>query len=127
MERPAFEGSGRGTFALLRIASLGKQMATQRPIANEIALLAACDTACESLTECDWLEAFRGHPRIGETGAPAQTSTRSASWSRQEQRSARTENDETQIAVAEGNRAYEQRFRRTFIIVPTENQLRNPG
>jgi hypothetical protein len=25
MERPAFEGSGRGTFGLLRIESLGKQ------------------------------------------------------------------------------------------------------
>ncbi len=95
------------------------KMATQRPIANEIALLAACDTACESLTECDWLEAFRGHPRIGETSAPAPTSARSASWSRQEQRSARTENDDLQIAMAEGNRAYEQRFRRSFIICAT--------
>ena len=96
-----------------------EKMAAQRPIADEIALLAACDTACDSLAECDWLEAFRGHPRIGETSAPAATSARSASWSRHEQRSARTENGAVQIAMAEGNRAYEQRFRRTFIICAT--------
>jgi 2-oxo-4-hydroxy-4-carboxy-5-ureidoimidazoline decarboxylase len=95
------------------------KMAAQRPIADEIALLAACDMACESLAESDWLEAFRSHPRIGETNAPTPTSARSASWSKEEQRSAQTETDDVKIALAEGNRAYEQRFRRTFIICAT--------
>ncbi len=92
------------------------KMAAQRPIADETALLAACDAACESLAESDWLEAFRSHPRIGETSVPAATSLRSAAWSCEEQRGVQSESGDTKMTVANGNRAYEERFRRTFII-----------
>ena len=42
-------------------------MMTRRPISDETALLAACDEIWWSLPESDWLEAFRSHPRIGES------------------------------------------------------------
>jgi 2-oxo-4-hydroxy-4-carboxy-5-ureidoimidazoline decarboxylase len=96
-----------------------EKMAAQRPIADEIALLAACDTACESLAESDWLEAFRSHPRIGERSASATTSARSEAWSREEQRSVETKNDNMKMMITEGNRTYEERFGRTFIICAT--------
>jgi 2-oxo-4-hydroxy-4-carboxy-5-ureidoimidazoline decarboxylase len=96
-----------------------EKMAAQRPIADEIALLATCDTACESLAESDWLEAFRSHPRIGERGASAPTSARSAAWSGEEQRNVEIESDDVKMKMAEGNRAYEERFGRTFIICAT--------
>jgi 2-oxo-4-hydroxy-4-carboxy-5-ureidoimidazoline decarboxylase len=95
------------------------KMAAQRPIADEAALLAACDLACESLVESDWLEAFRSHPRIGERHASAPTSARSATWSGEEQRNVETESNDVKMKMAEGNRAYEQRFGRTFIICAT--------
>jgi 2-oxo-4-hydroxy-4-carboxy-5-ureidoimidazoline decarboxylase len=96
-----------------------KKMAAQRPIADEIALLAACDTACESLAVPDWVEAFRSHPRIGERSAPAPTSAQSATWSGEEQRNVEIESDDVKMKMAEGNRAYEERFGRTFIICAT--------
>jgi 2-oxo-4-hydroxy-4-carboxy-5-ureidoimidazoline decarboxylase len=92
------------------------KMVAQRPIADEIALLGACDVACKSLTESDWLEAFRSHPRIGETIPPVETSERSATWSRDEQLQLAGENGEIKMTIANGNRAYEERFGRTFII-----------
>jgi 2-oxo-4-hydroxy-4-carboxy-5-ureidoimidazoline decarboxylase len=96
-----------------------EKMATQRPIVDEIALLAACDKACESLAESDWLEAFRSHPRIGERSALAPTPARSAAWSGEEQRKVELESDDVKRKMAEGNRTYEERFGRTFIICAT--------
>ena len=96
-----------------------KKMAAQRPIADEIALLAACDTACESLAVPDWVEAFRSHPRIGERSAPAPTSAQSATWSGEEQRNVEIASDDVKMKMAEGNRTYEERFGRTFIICAT--------
>ena len=95
------------------------KMAAHRPIINATALLDACDLACKSLTESDWFEAFRSHPRIGETSADPSASPRSAAWSREEQRTVESENENIKMAIAEGNRAYEQRFHRIFIICAT--------
>ena len=95
------------------------KMAAQRPIADEAALLAACDLACASLVESDWLEAFRSHPRIGERHATVPTSARSATWSGEEQRNVETESGDVKLKMAESNRAYEERFGRTFIICAT--------
>lgn len=95
-----------------------ERMTAQRPIAGEIALLAACDLACRNLVESDWLEAFRSHPRIGES-ISASNSARSAAWSREEQRSVESKNDDMKMMMTEGNRTYEERFGRTFIICAT--------
>ena len=94
-------------------------MAAQRPISDEAVLTAACDLACRSLVESDWLEAFRSHPRIGDKSAPAPTSMQSATWSGEEQRSLAIESDDVKMKMVEGNRTYEERFGRTFIICAT--------
>jgi 2-oxo-4-hydroxy-4-carboxy-5-ureidoimidazoline decarboxylase len=96
-----------------------RKMASQRPILDEAALLAACDQAWNSLAESDWLEAFRSHPRIGESRSPASASARSAAWSGEEQRKVGTSTEDIKVALADGNRAYEQRFNRIFIICAT--------
>ncbi|MGH9411516.1 MAG: allantoicase, partial [Vicinamibacterales bacterium] len=41
----------------------------QRPFASTDALLRAADSASETLADADWREAFRHHPRIGESRA----------------------------------------------------------
>jgi 2-oxo-4-hydroxy-4-carboxy-5-ureidoimidazoline decarboxylase len=91
-------------------------MAARRPIPNEAALLATSDEVWTSLSESDWMEAFRSHPRIGESHTPASSSARAAAWSREEQRRAGTANEDVKVALAEGNGAYEQRFHRIFIV-----------
>jgi len=60
-------------------------MTNRRPISDETALLAASDEIWWSLSEADWLEAFRSHPRIGESRAHSGP-VRSAKWSTEEQR-----------------------------------------
>jgi len=94
-------------------------MVARRPLLNEAALLAASDGVWQSLTEPDWLEAFRSHPRIGESGSPEAVSPQSAAWSEQEQRNVADANGALRIALAEGNRAYERRFDRIFIVCAT--------
>ena len=91
-------------------------VAARRPIHDEAALLVACDEVWKELPESDWMEAFRSHPRIGESHGPSSTLPQSASWSKTEQQGVSTADDEVKLALAEGNRAYEQRFKHIFIV-----------
>jgi OHCU decarboxylase len=93
-------------------------MAARRPITNESALLSASDEICAELPDEEWLEAFRSHPRIGDQKAEHPTLKQSASWSAEEQSSAASDAD-VKSALAEGNREYEQRFGRIFIVCAT--------
>jgi OHCU decarboxylase len=96
--------------------SWARQLAALRPIEDEDSLLAASDKIWRSLTEADWMEAFARHPRIGQSVAPATASARSAQWSSQEQQKVGAAGIDMIAALAEGNRAYEQRFNRIFIV-----------
>ena len=91
-------------------------MASSRPVEDLATLLATSDRIWRDLSPTDWLEAFQSHPRIGETRAPGESSARSQDWSVQEQRHAEESNDSLKQALAQGNREYEQRFHRIFII-----------
>jgi 2-oxo-4-hydroxy-4-carboxy-5-ureidoimidazoline decarboxylase len=82
-------------------------------------LLATSDRIWRDLSAADWLEAFQSHPRIGETRAARESSTRSRDWSSQEQSGAAASSDSLKQALADANREYEQRFHRTFIICAT--------
>lgn len=93
-----------------------RAMATRRPIRTEVDLLAASDAAWKGLPVSDWLEAFQTHPRIGDAKAPSAATSQSAAWSRNEQQKVETVDDAVKAALAEGNRAYEQRFGRIFIV-----------
>jgi|SRR5215469_1723483 len=94
------------------------QMAARRPIRNEATLLAACDEVWRNLPEPDWVEAFGSHPRIGESRAAA-ASAPSASWSGEEQEKVIASGEDIKLALAEGNRVYERRFNRIFIVCAT--------
>ena len=91
-------------------------VAARRPIHDEAALLITCDEVWKELPESDWMEAFRSHPRIGESRASASALAQSVSWSKTEQQRVSAADDEVKRALAEGNRAYEQRFKRIFIV-----------
>jgi 2-oxo-4-hydroxy-4-carboxy-5-ureidoimidazoline decarboxylase len=108
-------------------------MVARRPFADELTLLVASDEVWQSLAGADWLEAFSGHPRIGESALvrlrPEQrpverndwrrAEAQSAAWSEQEQRNVAIADGKAKIALAEGNREYERRFNRTFIVCAT--------
>jgi len=94
-------------------------MVARRPLPDEVALETASDDIWRGLAESDWLEAFRSHPRIGESRAQKAASLQSAAWSEQEQRSVADASDSVKIALAEANRDYERRFNRIFIVCAT--------
>jgi len=94
------------------------ELAARRPFPGEEALLAASDDIWKGLSESDWLEAFESHPRIGESRSEANTG-RSEAWSKEEQQKAGAATEDIKLALAEGNRMYEQKFHRTFIVCAT--------
>ena len=91
------------------------EMAARRPFKDEAALTAASDETWRNLNEADWIEAFSNHPRIGESKRQGGTQSSDA-WSRQEQEKVTETGNAAKIALAEGNRAYEEKFGRIFIV-----------
>ena len=65
------------------------------------------------------MEAFRSHPRIGESQASQSPSAQSAAWSTLEQQNVGAAGDAVKIALAEANREYERRFSHIFIVCAT--------
>jgi len=94
-------------------------LAARRPLADEATLVGASDAVWNSLSAADWMEAFAKHPRIGQRKAPAEASAKSAAWSEQEQKGVAAADESLQAALAAGNRAYEEKFGRVFIVCGT--------
>jgi len=88
-----------------------RAVAAGRPYGSTDALLAAADTALAALDEPGLDEALAGHPRIGERSASA-ASTR-------EQAGVLRSDEAVLTALAEGNRAYEERFGHVYLVCAT--------
>jgi len=96
-----------------------EKLASLRPFADVTALLAASDNIWRSLSPQDWLEAFRNHPRIGESVSGAAASGQSAAWSQHEQSNLAVAGQNVKSALAQANHAYEQKFGHIFIVCAT--------
>jgi allantoicase len=105
------------------------RMFVARPFDSWKSMVEAAKEIWSRLDNDQWLEAFAAHPRIGE---------RKAGWSLQEQSGTRSASEETMHAIAEGNRAYEEKFGFVFLICATgrsaeemrenlEQRLKNDG
>jgi 2-oxo-4-hydroxy-4-carboxy-5-ureidoimidazoline decarboxylase len=94
-------------------------MASKRPLRDHGALLDVSDEIWHGLGEADWLEAFQSHPRIGESHAEKTVQAQSSAWSSQEQQIAATVGEAVKTALKWGNREYEQKFGRIFIVCAT--------
>jgi 2-oxo-4-hydroxy-4-carboxy-5-ureidoimidazoline decarboxylase len=78
--------------------------------ARAVATGELADHAMDQLTDEEWLEAMRAHPRIGERGGDAPRS------SEREQSRAMQASPATLAALAAENRRYEERFGHVFLI-----------
>ena len=94
-------------------------MTAARPFASPHDFAAKADEIWWSLSEEDWLEAFRAHPKIGEKKAATAQTEQAQNWSAQEQSGVVTAAVETITELAERNRQYEQRFGFIFIVCAT--------
>ena len=94
-------------------------LAESRPMEDAEALLTRSEYIWQHLSPADWDEAFATHPRIGASDAPEAATALSGHWSRQEQSSVRWSSKELLQRLAQGNKEYEQRFGRTYIVCAT--------
>ena len=96
----------------LAVPRWAEDVLSRRPYADTAALLDAAALHAATLTDEELDEALAGHPRIGERAGAGHD----ADFSGREQSGV----DATDAAVAErladGNRAYEEKFGRVFII-----------
>ena len=95
------------------------EVSERRPFRNLQELLETADRVWSDLGREDWLEAFRSHPKIGEQKAARETGAQAQGWSQEEQQGARGAGPDVLAALAEANRAYEQRFGFIFIVCAT--------
>jgi 2-oxo-4-hydroxy-4-carboxy-5-ureidoimidazoline decarboxylase len=91
-------------------------LASRRPLTSGDALLNNASNIWLALPALDWMEAFNSHPRIGERHAQSTATEASLKSSAQEQSVAISADAAAKFALADGNRRYEQRFGRIFII-----------
>jgi OHCU decarboxylase len=91
-------------------------MTQARPFEALNDVLAEADRIWWSLSEADWLEAFRAHPKIGEKKATTAQSAEAQKWSAQEQSGVAQASASTISELAERNREYEDRFGFIFIV-----------
>jgi 2-oxo-4-hydroxy-4-carboxy-5-ureidoimidazoline decarboxylase len=87
-----------------------------RPYLRVEDLVTAAGAALAALPWTEIARALDAHPRIG---ARAAGDRRDAAWSRQEQAGVDRGDDRTLAALAEVNRAYEERFDRVLLIFAT--------
>jgi len=87
----------------------------KRPYGEVAALTAIADQLLRELDDAEADQALAAHPRIGDR--PSGTGTEAA-WSRKEQ-SGVGDDPDVRSALADGNREYEQRFGRVFLICAT--------
>ncbi|MGH3355683.1 MAG: 2-oxo-4-hydroxy-4-carboxy-5-ureidoimidazoline decarboxylase [Nocardioidaceae bacterium] len=88
-----------------------ESVAAGRPYPSRQAMYAAAESALADLDDVDVEQALAGHPRIGERAPGAE-----GAWSRQEQRGVDSASEATLTAIAEGNRAYEERFGHVYLV-----------
>jgi OHCU decarboxylase len=90
-----------------------------RPFWDVGQLLNIAGRVWRELDDDDRLEAFRAHPKIGESKAAAETGEEARRWAEGEQSGARDAAAETLDALTEANREYEGRFGFIFIVCAT--------
>lgn len=94
-------------------------MVARRPFGSVARVLAAADEAWRSTGKDDLYEAFSHHPRIGERRAAAVQSARAGNWSLGEQAGIESASASVDAALAEANRAYEERFGHIYLVCAT--------
>jgi allantoicase len=100
-------------------ARWAEDVAALRPFWDVGQLLIIGGRIWRELGREDWLEAFRAHPKIGETKPAEAAGEEARRWSEGEQARAREASEETIAALAGVNREYEEKFGFIFIVCAT--------
>lgn len=99
--------------------SWATQLAEQRPFANLDALLTMSDSLWQTMNEADLLEAFDGHPQIGDVSTLKEKYRNTQASASHEQSKVNEASDEVLHALAKGNKDYLDKFGFIFIVFAT--------
>jgi 2-oxo-4-hydroxy-4-carboxy-5-ureidoimidazoline decarboxylase len=92
-------------------------MGQARPFVSHTHLIGVAEDIWWHLGDGDWLEAFTHHPQIGADIEELRARfAATATWSEGEQAGMSDADDEALTALAEGNRAYLERYGHIFIV-----------
>ena len=93
-----------------------ERMTGSRPFANADSLRKSADKHWKGLDEGDYLQAFDGHPKIGNVSSLKAKYAKTKSLAAGEQSSVNTASDEIIDRLAAGNTNYENKFGFIFIV-----------
>jgi 2-oxo-4-hydroxy-4-carboxy-5-ureidoimidazoline decarboxylase len=102
----------RRLLTCLNVPRWAAEVAGGRRYANYAALAAQAEASAARLSDDELSAALDGHPRIGERAGAGQD----AEFSAREQAQVDRDDAAVMAALADGNREYEQRFGRVFLI-----------
>lgn len=91
-------------------------MVNSRPFASQEAARNAADTIWRNLSDADFLEAFEGHPKIGDVDSLAAKYGASQDLAASEQSGMATAERDVIERLAAGNQRYEERYGFIFIV-----------
>lgn len=96
-----------------------ERMLAGRPYPTDAAVLEHSAATWRSLDRDDWLEAFAGHPRIGDVSSLRAKYQTTSTWAGNEQSGVDHAAEEVLQELAVKNQAYEDRFGYLFIVCAT--------
>lgn len=96
-----------------------KTLAAKFPFENEMILQQTADEIWAQCQEADYLEAFAGHPKIGDVNSLAEKFKATKKWAGNEQELVNEASMQVIEALAKGNSDYEKRFGFIFIVFAT--------
>lgn len=94
-------------------------MLAQGPFDDEQSALAAAQKAEQQLNEDDWLEAFAGHPQIGDLASLQEKYAATRDLAGQEQAGVNSADQAILETLARANAAYQEKFGFIFIVCAT--------
>lgn len=96
-----------------------KAMLSYRPFQNDLDVFEKARLAAKHMNRNDWLEAFAGHPRIGDINSLRAKYASTKQWASGEQSGVNVASEETLQQLARCNDLYFERYDYIFIVCAT--------
>lgn len=112
----------QATHAFMQCCTASKwvnAMVNARPFSNKLAMTEKADVAWQHLDEDDYLEAFEGHPQIGNVATLRAKYANTKALASGEQSSVSQASEQVLVELAKGNVVYLEKFGFIFIVCAT--------
>ncbi|MDA9563155.1 2-oxo-4-hydroxy-4-carboxy-5-ureidoimidazoline decarboxylase [Flavobacteriales bacterium] len=94
-------------------------VASATPFTSVGNLIESSNNSWQNCAEEDWLEAFTGHPKIGDLSSLSKKYSNTSDWANNEQSGMNEADLEIIRKLADGNKKYEDKFGFIFIVCAT--------